>query len=115
MDVDQDIIYRSGVTRDAFALKYVLTVAASAIAEFGASVLIYVLLIQVSACSQNNVLVLLYTVTYPLDITRTRLQIQGEIHALGKSICRKTHRGMLQTMFGIGETCMLYDSRSKLP
>ena len=49
MDVDQDIVYRSGVTRNAFALKYVLTVAASAIAEFGASV---VLLIQDSACSQ---------------------------------------------------------------
>ena len=49
-----------------------------------------------------------YTVTYPLDITRTRLQIQGEIHTQGKSICGKVYRGMLQTMFGIGKMSLLF-------
>lgn len=43
-------------------------------------------------------------VTYPLDITRTRLQIQGEkiSRSVLQNVNRTSHRGMLQTMLGIG-------------
>ena len=38
------------------------------------------------------------TVTYPLDLTKTRLQLQGEIAAGEKGV---QYRGMFQTAFGI--------------
>jgi len=42
------------------------------------------------------------TVTYPLDITKTRLQVQGE-HASHKSIKEPApYRGMIKTAAGIG-------------
>ena len=41
---------------------------------------------------------LCYLVTYPLDLTKTRLQIQGE----GGSYC-VPHRGMIRTAAGIGK------------
>ncbi len=37
-------------------------------------------------------------VTYPLDLTKTRLQIQGEGGAVSAQ-----HRGMITTAFGIGQ------------
>ena len=38
------------------------------------------------------------TVTYPLDLTKTRLQLQGEV-AAGEKVVK--YRGMIQTAFGI--------------
>ena len=38
------------------------------------------------------------TVTYPLDLTKTRLQLQGEV-AAGEKVVK--YRGMFQTAFGI--------------
>ena len=45
---------------------------------------------------------LLVSVTYPLDLTKTRLQIQGEVNVGGTTV---THakRGMLKILYGIGE------------
>ena len=40
-------------------------------------------------------------VTYPLDITKTRLQIQGE-HASVEKFGRTKYRGMVKTAAGIG-------------
>jgi len=44
-------------------------------------------------------------VTYPLDLTKTRLQIQGEG---GSLLAKKPHqlqyRGMVGTAYGIGNT-----------
>jgi len=61
--------------RESFAVKYCLTVTSAFVAE---------------------------TVTYPLDITKTRLQIQGEISKhVEKTVHSNPHRGMLATAFGI--------------
>ena len=38
------------------------------------------------------------TCTYPLDLTKTRLQLQGEVAAGEKSVI---YRGMFQTAYGI--------------
>ncbi|XP_045212495.2 mitochondrial uncoupling protein 4-like [Mercenaria mercenaria] len=40
------------------------------------------------------------SVTYPLDLTRTRLQIQGEINIAGTTVSH-SNRGMLKIMHGI--------------
>lgn len=40
----------------------------------------------------------LFTVTYPLDLTKTRLQIQGEVATSNKPT---EYRGMLKTAIGI--------------
>ncbi|XP_064478671.1 mitochondrial uncoupling protein 4-like [Ornithodoros turicata] len=56
---------------DTFWYKYVLSVAAAAVAE---------------------------TATYPLDIVKTRLQVQGEMMAKGHKV---QHRGFFRTLFGI--------------
>ena len=45
--------------------------------------------------------VLYFIVTYPLDITKTRLQIQGE-HASGSTLGKLKYRGMVKTAAGIG-------------
>ncbi|CAG2245887.1 SLC25A27 [Mytilus edulis] len=41
------------------------------------------------------------TVTYPLDLTKTRLQIQGEKHVGGHNVAGQK-RGMVKTIVGIG-------------
>ena len=43
-------------------------------------------------------------VTYPLDLTKTRLQIQGEAtkHVSDTFTQARPHRGMLATILGIG-------------
>ena len=45
-------------------------------------------------------------VTYPLDITKTRLQTQGE-HASVKKFGKTKYRGMVKTAAGIG--CLFFD------
>lgn len=40
------------------------------------------------------------SVTYPLDLTRTRLQIQGEVNIAGTTVAHK-NRGMFKIMHGI--------------
>ena len=42
------------------------------------------------------------SVTYPFDITKTRLQIQGENNVAGK-IQGSVKRGMVSTLIGIGK------------
>ena len=47
-----------------------------------------------------------FIVTYPLDITRTRLQVQGEHAAIKKgTIKAQAYRGMFRTALGIGKFC----------
>lgn len=41
-------------------------------------------------------------VTFPLDITKTRLQIQGEKASLASGVKIQPYRGMLKTAYGIG-------------
>lgn len=41
--------------------------------------------------------------TYPLDLTKTRLQLQGEIAAAAHENINVPHRGMLQTAVGIAK------------
>ena len=41
-------------------------------------------------------------VTFPLDITKTRLQIQGEHASATTKIRRRAYRGMFKTAAGIG-------------
>ena len=45
------------------------------------------------------------SVTYPLDLTKTRLQLQGEIAAGEKSVKRGdvNYRGMFRTAIGIAK------------
>ena len=45
------------------------------------------------------------SVTYPLDLTKTRMQIQGEIDLPSKTGTRVqlVHRGMVHTAIGIGK------------
>ena len=52
----------------------------------------------------NIIMVYDSVVTYPLDITRTRLQIQGEVinHGVSETASVTIRRGMLQTLSGIG-------------
>ena len=48
------------------------------------------------------------TCTYPLDLTKTRLQLQGEVAAGEKSVL---YRGMFQTAYGIfKEEVLLFNS-----
>ena len=48
------------------------------------------------------------TCTYPLDLTKTRLQLQGEVAAGEKSVL---YRGMFQTAYGIfKEEVLLFHS-----
>ena len=48
------------------------------------------------------------TLEYPLDLTKTRLQLQGEVAAGGKSTL---YRGMFQTAYGIfKEEVLLFHS-----
>ena len=47
------------------------------------------------------VIVVFYAVTYPLDITKTRLQVQGE-HASRNTLGKTKYRGMIKTAAGIG-------------
>ncbi|XP_005096635.1 mitochondrial uncoupling protein 4 [Aplysia californica] len=65
------------LNHESFAFKYTLSATAAVVAE---------------------------SVTYPLDLTKTRLQIQGEVskHAEGSSHSRP-HRGMLATAAGIAK------------
>lgn len=46
-----------------------------------------------------------FTATYPLDLTKTRLQIQGEISGDGAIGAR---RGMVGTAVGIGKSSVNY-------
>jgi len=45
----------------------------------------------------------LIAVTYPLDLTKTRLQIQGE-----DATYKVAYRGMIRTAYGIGESVNIY-------
>lgn len=47
------------------------------------------------------IVTMLVSATYPLDITKTRLQIQGEV-GHGTTVVSSPHRGMLRTAYGIG-------------
>lgn len=47
-----------------------------------------------------------FTATYPLDLTKTRLQIQGEISGDGAIGAR---RGMVRTAVGIGKSSFNYE------
>ena len=51
----------------------------------------------------------LSSVTYPLDLTKTRLQIQGEIshHVRSSRSSSLPHRGMIATAAGIGEIILI--------
>lgn len=43
-----------------------------------------------------------FTVTYPLDLTKTRLQIQGEQATKVELSTHQPYRGMIKTVIGIG-------------
>jgi len=46
-----------------------------------------------------------FTVTYPFDLTKTRLQIQGESTAAVGNVTKTfQHRGMVAMAMGIGKT-----------
>jgi hypothetical protein len=64
---------------DSMAAKYAMSVGAASIAE---------------------------AVTYPLDLTKTRLQLQGEVAAGDGNI---HYRGMFRTAFGIAKEEVLFD------
>ncbi|CAG2064866.1 unnamed protein product, partial [Timema podura] len=40
-------------------------------------------------------------VTYPMDLIKTRLQIQGELAAVQEGLSSAPHRGMVQTAAGV--------------
>lgn len=73
-------------SNDTVAIKYMMSVAAASVAE---------------------------SVTYPLDLTKTRLQIQGEVATGGSKV---QYRGMLRTAMGIAkEEGMFHLWRGMLP
>lgn len=94
---------------DSFWCTYVVSVFAANIAELGRkdtySITYYALLTHSVSLSCHSSL----TVTYPLDLTKTRLQIQGEAAAVkyahnaaeGAKMAHLPHRGMLATAMGI--------------
>lgn len=53
-----------------------------------------------------------FTATYPLDLTKTRLQIQGEISGDGAIGAR---RGMVGTAVGIGKSSVNYKKLQSIP
>ena len=67
-DIGKLAVMRDARAETSVATKYVMCVAAASVAEFA---------------------------TYPLDLTKTRLQIQGEMRGGGQ------YRGMIQTALGI--------------
>ena len=67
-DIGKLAVMRDTRAETSVATKYVMCVAAASVAEFA---------------------------TYPLDLTKTRLQIQGEMRGGGQ------YRGMIQTALGI--------------
>ena len=85
-----------------FVYKYTLSFLAASCAEFG----IYLVTQLISALLLINNF--FYLVTYPLDLTKTRLQIQGEkelnkYNAEHQSKLKQTnYRGMTRTAIGIG-------------
>ena len=70
-DISKLKVMQSGT--DSIPTKYAMSVGAASIAE---------------------------TVTYPLDLTKTRLQLQGEVAAGEKNV---KYRGMFQTAIGIAK------------
>ena len=70
-------------TNESIATKYVMSVGAASIAE---------------------------TCTYPLDLTKTRLQLQGEVAAGEKNV---KYRGMFQTAIGIAKEEVNISDRSR--
>ena len=75
-DISKLKVMQSGT--DSIPTKYAMSVGAASIAE---------------------------TVTYPLDLTKTRLQLQGEIAAGEKNVKRGdvNYRGMFRTALGIAK------------
>ncbi len=49
---------------------------------------------------------LIFAATYPLDITKTRLQIQGELGHCS-TVVSTPYRGMLRTAYGIGKKAVV--------
>lgn len=85
-----------------FVYKYTLSFLAASCAEFG---IYFVAQLISTLLLINN---FFYLVTYPLDLTKTRLQIQGEkelnkYNAEHQSKLKQTnYRGMTRTAIGIG-------------
>ena len=90
--------------RDGFLFKYCLSCISASVAESGRlfvnKFVQYKLYIFVQLDS------FLFSVTFPLDITKTRLQIQGEKASLASGTKVQPYRGMVKTAYGIGMICL---------
>ena len=80
--------------RSSFALKYLATTIAAISAETGEC---YIL--NESASSGPYLTIV---VTFPLDITKTRLQLQNQLGSKNSP-----YRGMFRTAIGISECCKI--------
>ena len=78
--------------RSSFALKYLVTIISSTAAESGEQTF------RRAFCASHLTLPsVIPVVTFPLDITKTRLQLQGQLGSKSSP-----YRGMFRTAIGIG-------------